>query len=65
MKEIVSKNCIEKRYTRMVAFAGLLAAECVSNHFVNNVMIDTLSGRLRTPQAHKIILKIIDDFKLR
>ena len=30
-----------------------------------NVMIDTLSGRLRTPQAHKIILKIIDDFKLR
>ena len=30
-----------------------------------NVMLDTLSGRLRTPQAHKIILKIIDDFKLR
>lgn len=30
-----------------------------------NVMIDTLSGRLPTPQAHKIILKIIDDFKLR
>lgn len=30
-----------------------------------NVMIDTLSGKLRTPQAHKIILKIIDDFKLR
>lgn len=30
-----------------------------------NVLLDTLSGNLRTPQAHKIILKIIDDFKLR
>lgn len=30
-----------------------------------NVLLDTLSGKLRTPLAHKIILKIIDDFKLR
>ena len=30
-----------------------------------NVMIDILSGRLQSPKAHQVILKIIDDFKLR
>ena len=30
-----------------------------------NVMIDILAGRLQSPKAHQVILKIIDDFKLR
>ena len=30
-----------------------------------NVMNDILSGSLDSPKAHQVILKIIDDFKLR
>ena len=30
-----------------------------------NVMIDILSGHLQSPKAHQVILRIIDDFKLR
>ena len=29
------------------------------------VMIDILAWRLLSPKAHQVILKIIDDFKLR
>ena len=30
-----------------------------------NMMLDILSGQLQSPKAHQVILKIIDDFKLR
>ena len=41
------------------------AMDCAVEYGAKNAMIDILSGRLQTPKAHKIILKIIDDFKLR